>query len=92
MERASENLNQKEQNEGEVIFTSEIEIDEEMKGIEKNPNFQIESCKIPKLNEKIYKLKKQRIEQILEQLHLHESLFRLLHFLPIEFLSLWDPK
>ncbi len=81
MERASENLNQKVQNEGEVIFTSEIEIDEEMKVIEKNPNLQIESCKIPKLNEKIYKLKKQRMEQILEQLHLHESLFSIVAFL-----------
>jgi hypothetical protein len=48
---------------------------EEMKGIEKNPSLQIESCKFSKLNEKIYNLKKQKIEQILEQLHLHESLF-----------------
>jgi hypothetical protein len=39
------------QNEGEIIFTSEIEIEEEMKGIEKNPSLQIESCKISKLNE-----------------------------------------
>ncbi len=67
MESSSENQNQKVQNEGEVIFTSEIEIEEKMKGIEKNPSLQIKFCKIPKLNEKIYKLKKQRIEQILEQ-------------------------
>jgi hypothetical protein len=58
MERLSENQNQKVQNEGEVIFTSEIEVEEEMKGNEKNPSLQIESCKIPKLNKKIYKLKK----------------------------------
>jgi len=41
----------------------------------------MKSCKIPKLNEKIYKFKKQRIEQILEQLHLHESLFLIIAFL-----------
>jgi hypothetical protein len=58
MERSSEIQNQKVQNEGEVIFTSEIEIEQKMKGIEKNPSLQIESCKIPKLNEKIYKLNK----------------------------------
>jgi hypothetical protein len=39
MERSSENLNQKVQNESEVIFTREIEIEEEMKEIEKNPKF-----------------------------------------------------
>jgi hypothetical protein len=81
MEWSSENQNQKVQNEGEIIFTSEIEIEEEMKAIEENPSLQIESCKIPKLNEKIYKLKKQRIEQILEQLHLNESLFPIVAFL-----------
>jgi hypothetical protein len=58
MGRLGENQNQKVQNEGEVIFTSEIEVEEEMKGNEKNPSLQIESCKIPKLNQKIYKLKK----------------------------------
>jgi hypothetical protein len=52
-----------------------------MKGVEKNPNLQIDSCKIPNLNEKIYKLKKQIIAQILEQLHLHESLFMIVPFL-----------
>jgi hypothetical protein len=85
MERSSEN--QKVQNEGEVIFTSEIEIQEEMKGIEKNPSLQIESCKIPKLNEGIYKLNKFWNNYIFTNL-----CFLLLHFLPIEFLSLWDPK
>jgi hypothetical protein len=53
MERSSEN--QKVQNESEVIFTSEIEIEEEMKGIEKNPSLQIKF----KLN-----LKNLQIEQI----------------------------
>ncbi len=81
MESSSENQNQKVQNEGEVIFTSKIKVKDEMKGIEKNPSLQIEFCKIPKLNEKIYKLKKQIIEQILEQLHFHKSLFPIVAFL-----------
>jgi len=41
MESSSENQNQKVENEGGIIFTSEIEIEEEMKGIEKNPSLQI---------------------------------------------------
>jgi len=69
------------QKEGEVIFTSDIEIEKEMKEIEKNLSLQIKSCKIPKLNEKIFKLNKQRIGQILEQLHLHESLLLIVAFL-----------
>jgi hypothetical protein len=52
MGRLGENQNQKVQNEGEVTFRSEIEVEEEMKGNEKNPSLQIESCKIPKLNQK----------------------------------------
>jgi hypothetical protein len=39
MERSSENQNQKVQNEDEVIFTCEIEIEEEIKEIEKKPKF-----------------------------------------------------
>ncbi len=81
MERWSENQNQKVQKEGEVIFTSDVEIEKEMKEIEKNLSLQIKSCKIPKLNEKIFKLNKQRIGQILEQLHLHESLLLIVAFL-----------
>jgi hypothetical protein len=72
------------QKEGEVIFTSDVEIEKEMKEmkeIEKNLSLQIKSCKIPKLNEKIFKLNKQRIGQILEQLHLHESLLLIVAFL-----------
>jgi hypothetical protein len=69
------------QKEGEVIFTSDVEIEKEMKEIEKNLSLQIKSCKIPKLNEKIFKLNKQKIGQILEQLHLHESLLLIVAFL-----------
>jgi hypothetical protein len=37
LERSSENQNQKVQNEGEVIFIGEIEIEEKMKKNEKKP-------------------------------------------------------